>query len=187
MDVRPVTAAPVKLPAMALPEAHVGVVSQLAATSTTVVTRVACLAGYVLLAACTRHDTAPAAATSTLPAIQYEAHISAGERPPSAGELNNPLHADPAAAKNGAALFTAMNCDGCHGGDGSGWVGPSLADGRWRYGGADAEIFNSIYFGRPKGMPAFGGTLGTTAVWSIVSYLKSLTPPPNEPTESWEE
>ena len=158
-----------------------------AVTVATFVTRLASLACYMLLAACTQHEAAPAAATSALPAIQYEAHIPAGGRPPSAGELNNPLKSDPSAAKNGAALFTAMNCDGCHGGEGSGWVGPSLADGRWRYGGADAEIFTSIYFGRPKGMPAFGGTLGTTAVWSIVNYLKSLTPPTNESTESWEE
>lgn len=143
----------------------------------------------VLLASCARHEAGPSAtaAAATPPAIQYEAHIPAGGRQPTGGDLNNPLRNDPTAAGNGAALFAAMNCDGCHGGDGSGWVGPSLADGRWRYGGADAEIFSSIYFGRPKGMPAFGGTLGTTAIWSIVTYLQKLTPPANEPTESWEE
>ena len=26
-----------------------------------------------------------------------------------------------------------MNCDGCHGGAGAGWVGPRLSDGRWRF------------------------------------------------------
>src|SRR6185437_16721041 len=96
--------------------------------------------------------------------IQYEANISAGGLPPMGAQLNNPLGDDPAAAKNGATLFAAMKCDGCHGGDGAGWVGPSLADGRWRYGGADNEIFSSIYFGRPKGMPAFGGAMGSTAI-----------------------
>jgi cytochrome c oxidase cbb3-type subunit III len=140
-----------------------------------------------MLTSCARQESAPPAAATLLPAIRYESHISAGARQPPAGELNNPLHGDPAATKNGATLFSAMNCDGCHGGDGSGWVGPSLADGRWRYGGADAEIFNSIYFGRPKGMPAFGGTLGSGAIWSIVTYLQSLEPPANESTESWEE
>jgi cytochrome c oxidase cbb3-type subunit 3 len=140
-----------------------------------------------LVASCARQEAQPATAAGPPPGIRYEAHVSAGDRPPVGGELNNPLRGDPAAAGNGAALFTAMNCDGCHGGDGSGWVGPSLADGRWRYGGADAEIFSSIYFGRPKGMPAFGGTLGTTAVWNIVTYLKKFTPPANESTESWEE
>jgi cytochrome c oxidase cbb3-type subunit III len=146
------------------------------------------IVGCVALVSCARHETPPAtAATDKPPAIQYEANISAGGHSPASGELSNPLRGDSAAVKNGAALFSAMNCDGCHGGDGSGWVAPSLADGRWRYGGADGEVFSSIYFGRPKGMPAFGGTMSPTAVWSLVTYLKSLPPPANVPTESWEE
>jgi cytochrome c oxidase cbb3-type subunit 3 len=79
-----------------------------------------------------------------------------------------------------------MNCDGCHGGGGAGWIAPSLADGRWRYGGEDQEIFSSIFYGRPKGMPAFGGVLGPEGVWNLVAYLKSMPIPPNEATESWE-
>jgi cytochrome c oxidase cbb3-type subunit III len=140
----------------------------------------------MLLASCARHEAAPAAATEEPPAIQYEAHIAAGGRPPRAAQLTNPFRGDAAAVKNGAALFAAMNCDGCHAADGSGWVGPSLADGRWRYGGADGEIFSSIYFGRPRGMPAFGGDLGSTAIWNLVTYLQSLPPPANVPTESFE-
>ena len=90
-------------------------------------------------------------------------------------------------AKSGAVMFTAMNCDGCHGGDGGGWVGPNLADGRWRYGGADAEVFSSIYYGRPKGMPAFGGTLGAEGIWTLVTYIRSLPVPSDVPTESWQQ
>ena len=78
-----------------------------------------------------------------------------------------------------------MNCDGCHGGGGSGWVGPSLADGRWRYGGRDEEVFSSIFYGRPKGMPAYGGVIGRDGVWRLVSYLKALPKPDGVPTESW--
>ena len=151
----------------------------------TIIIRAACLTCCVLLASCARHEAAPTAAASAPPGIQYEAHVQAGGRASGGVELNNPLHGNPSAVRDGAALFVAMNCDGCHGGDGSGWVGPSLADGRWRYGGADSEVFSSIYFGRPKGMPAFGGTLGTTGIWSIVTYLQSLTPPANEATESF--
>jgi len=120
------------------------------------------------------------------PGIQYEAHIAAGGKPPVGGVLISPQAHDAAVAKAGEALFAAMNCDGCHGGGGSGWIAPSLADGRWRYGGSDQEIFSSIYFGRPKGMPAFGGVLGADGVWNLVAYLKSMPNPPNEPTESWE-
>ena len=149
------------------------------------------------LSACAPQASAPATATTgetpasapqagAVPAaIQYEAHVSAGGLPPPGGQLRNPHEGDAAVAKNGALLFTAMNCDGCHGGDGAGWVGPNLADGRWRYGGADNEIFTSIFYGRPKGMPAFGGALGAEGVWSLVTYLKSL-PVANEATESWE-
>jgi len=157
---------------------------------TTLRSLVAGLACCATLGSCARQQqstSSVAPATAAPPAIPYEAHVPAGGRLPVAGELNNPFHNDAAAVKNGAALFTAMNCDGCHGGDAGGWVGPSLIDGRWRYGGADGEIFTSIYFGRPKGMPAFGGTISAPAVWSVVTYLESLQPPPNVPTESWEE
>jgi mono/diheme cytochrome c family protein len=141
------------------------------------------------IAACTQHEAAAPAVAVTEgapPAIAYEAHVQAGGKQPLGGDLKNPLAGDAAAAKNGAALFSAMNCDGCHGGDASGWVAPSLSDGRWRYGGADGEVFSSIYYGRPKGMPAFGGAIGTSAVWNLVTYLKSLPLPETVPTESFE-
>jgi len=80
-----------------------------------------------------------------------------------------------------------MNCDGCHGGGAPGWVGPSLIDGRWRYGGADEELFTSIYYGRPKGMPAYGGVIGADGVWMLVAYLKAQPVPSVVPTTSYEE
>ena len=125
------------------------------------------------------------ASDSGPPAIRYEASSRRGRRTAQGAVLTNPNTDDAAKAQAGGVLFTAMNCDGCHGGGGSGWVGPSLADGRWRYGGSDGEIFASIYYGRPKGMPAFGGKLGTQGVWTLVTYLKSLTPPADVATESW--
>ncbi|MGH8132813.1 MAG: c-type cytochrome, partial [Steroidobacteraceae bacterium] len=85
------------------------------------------------------------------PAVAYESHLAAGGIGPAGGVWRNPHDGDPAVARNGALLFKAMNCDGCHGAGAAGWVGPNLGDGRWRYGGADAEIFNSIYYGRSRG------------------------------------
>ena len=124
---------------------------------------------------------------STVPlAVAYDAHLVAGDIAPPGGSLRNPHAGDAQVVRSGAVLFTAMNCDGCHGPDASGWVGPNLGDGRWRYGGADAEVFNSIFYGRPHGMPAFGGTLGADGVWTLVTYLRSLAPPPNAPTETWQ-
>jgi mono/diheme cytochrome c family protein len=142
----------------------------------------------VSLAACARSAPPPApGASSAPPAIAYEAHVAAGGIAPAGGVLTNPHAGDAAVAKAGAQLFTAMNCDGCHNLGAIGWVGPSLADGRWRYGGADGEVFSSIYYGRPKGMPAFGGVLGADGVWTLVTYIRSLPAPSDVPTESWEQ
>jgi cytochrome c len=116
--------------------------------------------------------------------VNAEDRIPAGGVAPAANALNaaRPAKLD---ANAGGNLFSAMNCDGCHGGGAIGWVGPSLVDGRWRYGGADEEIFTSIYYGRPKGMPAYGGVVGTDGVWSLVAYIKSQAVPSVVPTTSW--
>jgi len=142
--------------------------------------------GLILAAACrgTRSDAARAQRDAP-PAIAHLTHVSAGGARPPGATLTNPYAGDSAAAAAGAALFTAMNCDGCHGGGATGWVGPSLADGRWRYGGAAGEIFSSIYYGRRYGMPAFGGLMPAQGIWKIVTYLQSLQPPDDVPTESW--
>lgn len=152
----------------------------------------ACFGAVMACAVTACGSTAPSApgpaqaGASAPPGIAYEAHIAAGGKAPAGGVLNAPQGHGPELAKAGETLFAAMNCDGCHGGAGAGWIAPSLADGRWRYGGSDQEIFTSIYYGRPKGMPAFGGVLDPDGVWNLVAYLKSIPLPPNEPTESWE-
>jgi mono/diheme cytochrome c family protein len=132
-------------------------------------------------------DEAPAQQQEFPPSIRYEANISAGGVAPAGANLRNPYKGDQKSAETGAGLFVSMNCDGCHGGGAVGWVGPSLADARWRYGGADDEIFQSIYYGRPKGMPAYGGVLGPEGIWMLVTYLQSLSVPENVPTQSWDE
>ena len=119
------------------------------------------------------------------PSIRPSARIFAGGIAPPAGALGNPLPENARTAADGAKLFTSMNCDGCHGGGAVGFVGPSLTARRWRYGGADADIFTSIYYGRPHGMPAFGGAMPPEMIWRIVTYIKSLPPPSDLPTESW--
>jgi cytochrome c oxidase cbb3-type subunit III len=138
------------------------------------------------LLSCGQQRAPPQPASNVPPAVAYESHVVAGDVAPPSGTLRNPHAGDAGVARSGALLFTAMNCDGCHGTDGSGWVGPNLGDGRWRYGAADAEVFNSIYYGRPRGMPAFGGTLGAEGVWTLVTYLRSLSLPADLPTESWQ-
>jgi cytochrome c len=135
--------------------------------------------------ACTGKSASSGSTAEAPSVIRYEANVSAGGAAPPAGALKNPHSDTKQSADAGAALFASMNCDGCHGGGAVGWVGPSLVDGRWRYGGADAEVFTSIFYGRPKGMPAYGGVIGTDGIWMLVAYLKSQAVPGVVPTTSW--
>jgi cytochrome c oxidase cbb3-type subunit III len=94
-----------------------------------------------------------------------------------AAELRNPYAAADAnrrAAEMGAKLFIGYNCVDCHGADGSGAMGPSFQDRRWRFGGSAAEVFQSIYEGRPEGMPAWGGRIGDDQIWMLTAYVRSL-------------
>lgn len=87
----------------------------------------------------------------------------------------NPYGADSGAVSRGQQLFLAMNCSGCHGQDAkTGIFAPNLTDNYWRYGGSDADVFNSIYEGRARGMPAWGAVLSTNQIWELVAYVRSL-------------
>ena len=119
------------------------------------------------------------------PAVRYEQHVFAGGAAPPAETLENPFKGDRRSAADGEKLFSAFNCDGCHSLGATGGEGPSLADGRWRYGGADGAIFHSVYYGRPRGMPAFGGVLPPDAIWKLVTYLQGLAPAVDPATVSW--
>jgi len=91
-----------------------------------------------------------------------------------ASRFPNPYGSSPQAIQQGHDLFIKMNCAGCHGYDAKGAMGPNLTDGYWRYGGVPASIFNSIYQGRPQGMPAWNPALPPQDIWKIVAYIQSL-------------
>ena len=116
------------------------------------------------------------AAPDSLRFVAHEEHVPAGL--PSGARplaLRNPYEGNANAVKIGGQLFIAYNCVDCHGADGSGAMGPSLADGRWHFGGGPAEVFESIYQGRPEGMPAWGGRIADDQIWMLVAYVRSLT------------
>jgi len=144
---------------------------------------IAMLAGVVVVAAACKAGKEPTGQAGGT-ALASEDRIPAGGVQPAANALSAPRPAklNPDAGGN---LFASMNCDGCHGGGAVGWVGPSLVDGRWRYGGSDEEIFSSIFYGRPKGMPAYGGVIGPEGVWNLVAYIKAQAVPAVVPTTSW--
>ena len=88
--------------------------------------------------------------------------------------LTNPYEGDKRALGVGAQLFVTYNCIDCHGADGSGAMGPSFADGRWHFGGSPGAIFESIYEGRPDGMPQWGGRISNDQIWMLTAYVRSL-------------
>jgi cytochrome c oxidase cbb3-type subunit 3 len=115
------------------------------------------------------------ASTGQATLIQHPEHIQPG-LPLRGGfaQLANPFDGDRAKIKEGSALFVSYNCMDCHGADGSGAMGPSLADGRWHFGGTAGEVYQSIYEGRPEGMPAWGGRIPDDQIWRLVAYVQSL-------------
>ena len=137
-------------------------------------------------AACSRGDakeTEAKTAYAAFPQEQFappaiQGPVIAGGNPPPTLSLRNPYKGDAAVAEEGGTLYVLYNCDGCH----IVGVGPNITDGRWRYGGSDGAIFESIYGGRPDGMPAYGAVLAGDAIWKIVTYLQSQQPAEDNPT-----
>ena len=88
--------------------------------------------------------------------------------------VKNPYEGDKGAISIGGQLFVGYNCLDCHGAEGSGAMGPSFQDGRWHFGGSPGEVFESIYQGRPDGMPAWGGRISNEQIWMLTAYVRSL-------------
>jgi cytochrome c oxidase cbb3-type subunit 3 len=99
--------------------------------------------------------------------------------------MTNPYEGSADRAAEGAKLFISYNCMDCHGADGSGAMGPSLQDGRWHFGGSPGEVFQSIYEGRPEGMPAWGGRIPDDQIWRLVTYVRTLAAGHSVTTESF--
>jgi mono/diheme cytochrome c family protein len=115
-------------------------------------------------------------AGDTLRFVAHEEHIPVGM--PSRAQplsLANPFEGDRNAIATGARIYIAYNCIDCHGADGSGAMGPTFQDGRWRFGGSASAVFESIYQGRPEGMPAWGGRISDEQIWMLVAYVRSLS------------
>ncbi|HET7613758.1 MAG TPA: c-type cytochrome [Gemmatimonadaceae bacterium] len=87
--------------------------------------------------------------------------------------IKNPYATDMAAIKAGHELFVNMNCASCHGYDLKGGMGPNLIDTYWRYGGSPADIYKSIFEGRPQGMPAWGRSIPAVEIWKVVAYIQA--------------
>ena len=114
------------------------------------------------------------AATPGTPPVRTSALVAGPDTP--APSVRSPYEGDVAAVREGERLFNWYNCTGCHGGAGGGGIGPPFADAEWIYGGAPANIYQSIVQGRPNGMPAFGGKIAPDEIWRLVEFIRSLGP-----------
>lgn len=89
-----------------------------------------------------------------------------------AAAVKNPFAGSSEAVTEGKALFSSK-CSECHD-DGGGGTGPDLTDERWLYGATDADLFETISFGRKGGMPSFASSLSKEERWKLVTYVTSL-------------
>ena len=84
--------------------------------------------------------------------------------------------ADPAAAARAAPLF-AEQCAACHGAGGRGdpsLGAPNLTDAIWLYGGARADIVETLRRGRGGVMPSWSGRLSEEQVTALAVYVHTL-------------
>jgi cytochrome c oxidase cbb3-type subunit III len=96
-----------------------------------------------------------------------------GQKEPPLSELGKQYEGNAQAIAIGSKLFDWYNCSGCHF-HGAGGIGPAFDDSVWLYGGRIDQIYDSIYQGRPNGMPMWGKVLPSSAIWQIAAYVKSL-------------
>jgi mono/diheme cytochrome c family protein len=92
---------------------------------------------------------------------------------PTAAPAASPAAVEAAGGIDGGQLYGAR-CAGCHGGDGSGGIGPRLAGGRVVTRFPDvAEQVAVVTDGR-RGMPAFGPRLSAEEIAAIVEYTRTV-------------
>jgi mono/diheme cytochrome c family protein len=100
------------------------------------------------------------------------AGTSAAGTVPAGKEVKNPFEGKPEAIKEGDKIFDAK-CSECHM-DGTGGAGPDLTDDTWIYGGSDAEVFETIAYGRKGGMPSWKSELGADNIWKVIAFIRSI-------------
>jgi cytochrome c-L len=88
---------------------------------------------------------------------------------------DNPYSGDEQAVAEGQRLY-ARWCQSCHLPDGSGGMGPSLIDERWKYQRlpSDVGMFEIIYAGGAGAMQAFGLRLDEDEILKLMAHLEAL-------------
>lgn len=87
----------------------------------------------------------------------------------------NPYNGDDDALADGKKLYKKY-CQGCHLKDGSGRIGPSLTDNKWKYPRLETEVgrFEIIYAGGAGAMQAMGRRMDQDDILKVMTYIDTL-------------
>ena len=94
-------------------------------------------------------------------------------------ETNATLLTDAGAISSGKALFDA-NCVVCHNPKGEGNIGPNLTDDAWIYGPDVKDLFKTLKYGTPNGMPEHASKLNPIQIQQVASFVLSLPMTPGK-------
>ena len=88
---------------------------------------------------------------------------------------DNPYAGDEQAIAEGRSLYERW-CQACHLPDGTGRIGPSLVDERWKYERTGTAVgqFEIIYAGGAGAMQAFGQRLSQDEILRLIAFLDTL-------------
>ena len=73
----------------------------------------------------------------------------------------------------GKALYET-NCVACHNPKGEGNIGPNLTDNHWIYGPDVKDLFKTIKYGTPNGMPEHASKMNPVQLQQVASFVLSL-------------
>ena len=134
-------------------------------------------------------DRRPVPGYGTSESVPTKRYLNPGPATPRPPVIENPYLGDPDAIDEGHRLFADFHCAECHAPGAGGFIGPSLRDPYWRYGSDPASIFESIWAGRPHGMPTWAGKIPDDQIWKLVAFLQSLqdtSPDALQPGSGWQ-
>jgi len=96
-------------------------------------------------------------------------------------KLDGRPHQAEAADEGRALYYGAPNCGDCHGSDARGdsdYGAPDLTVNVWNSGGDPQSLYDSIYFGRHRIMPAWRGTLSLEQIRALALYVHTVSHSP---------
>src|SRR5688572_19955092 len=129
---------------------------------------------FLALASCEREDRRPKLTPWVVSPVQMEPRSDPTPGAAPAVPVTNRYEKNAVSLTDGKRIYMWFNCAGCHA-NGGGGMGPALMDAQWIYGSAPEQVVESIWKGRPNGMPSFAGKIPDYQVWQVAAYVRSMS------------